>query len=78
MATLCFAHKHEVLRLDHHTHSQTCLPSQLIPASAFFMAPLEQQVSELMKRVDELARSNAGAKIAATVASQEHACAAAV
>ena len=78
MATLCFAQKHEVLSLYYHTRSQTCLPSQLIPASAFFMAPLEQQVSELMKRVDELARSNAGAKITATVASQEHACAAAV
>ncbi len=40
------------------------------------MAPLEQKVSELMKRVDELARSNAGAKITPTVASQEHARAA--
>jgi len=41
---------------------------QLIPASAFFMAPLEQQVSELLKRVDDLARSNAGAKTTPTVA----------
>jgi hypothetical protein len=32
------------------------------------MAPLEQQVSELLKRVDNLARSNAGAKITPTVA----------
>ena len=78
IATLCLAQKHDVSSLDYHTHSQTCMPSQLIPASAFFMAPLEQQVSELLKRVDELARSNAGAKFAPTVASQEHACAAAV
>ncbi len=28
--------------------------SQLIPASAFFMAPLEQKFSELSKRVDDL------------------------
>jgi hypothetical protein len=42
------------------------------------MAPLEQKVSELMKRIDELAGSNAGAKFTQTVASQEHACAAAV
>jgi hypothetical protein len=40
------------------------------------MAPLEQKVLELLKRVDELARSNAGAKMTPTVASQEHACAA--
>ena len=31
-----------------------CL-SQLVPASAFLMAPLEQKLNELSKRIDELA-----------------------